>query len=825
MGVVDTSTTASKAESTVQDTKDESVGSQDLLSFEEWKRIKMEEDEQATVSQDVSSEDSVTHTSALEASSIATDIEIGSSTESPNNLPQTIADFVKVESTQPLPAATHHNKYNYASLDCSARIHSSSPQTQHASSILHKSRDRYMLTPCKAKEHWVVVELCDEIRIEAVEIAVWEFFSSVVREVRVSVGGEDEEEEAAREKDEGKSHRWKEVGSFVGKNIRGSQTFTLFQPTSFHRFIRLDFPTFFGTEYYCPVSSLKVYGMNQMEAFKWEQKKLNAAVKEKDRNGNKEKERELEELRMVERQEKEKREREEKDRQEARERELDELEKLLHEQAKRVIPDLLTESGLISSVDESVPTVTPSPVDPASLSLNSSTSSLKSDTSMNATAETLENSNSSTMRATNSSNSAIFSSTKSLEAKTATSSTSTFSRVSIPRSDSSESIYAFIVRRLNALEGNSSLVARYIEEQAKAMRFMLRRVETRWDEWKADWEGDDHGRWQQERMRQEDRLGKVISQLEQQRIAFENDRKEMQAQLRGLANELSYERRRGIAQLIAMIIIVILGVITRTTTIDNILTPLLVEARRRRNVYTRRSTSGPLTGLCIDMGDGRSPKVIGQGTQFEHNADSTSQLPSPSYTPRAKHSLSRSGSGNRPNHLGKRRALQAPFSSLRSASATDHTLSSNSSHASPISAFTNPRPRVSLPSARGLRKLARSSHLHSMDATMRDNQDQHANALHAAESAYVSDAPVGLKRRRPRISLLYNADVVSSPISSPSPKAANEKDTGMGRLEDSQGEWNTDLDTEASEVENEVVRKDMSDKANLVKIQARGKHG
>ncbi|WVN87566.1 uncharacterized protein L203_102749 [Cryptococcus depauperatus CBS 7841] len=292
--------------------------------------------------------------------------------------------------------------------------------------------------------------------------------------------------------------------------------------------------------------------MNQMEAFKWEQKKLNAAVKEKDRNGNKEKERELEELRMVERQEKEKREREEKDRQEARERELDELEKLLHEQAKRVIPDLLTESGLISSVDESVPTVTPSPVDPASLSLNGSTSSLKSDISMNATAETLENSNSSTMRATNSSNSAIFSSTKSLEAKTATPSTSTFSRVSIPRSDSSESIYAFIVRRLNALEGNSSLVARYIEEQAKAMRFMLRRVETRWDEWKADWEGDDHGRWQQEvsckslwmpltrqRMRQEDRLGKVISQLEQQRIAFENDRKEMQAQLRGLANEVS----------------------------------------------------------------------------------------------------------------------------------------------------------------------------------------------------------------------------------------------------------------------------------------------
>ena len=115
--------------------------------------------------------------------------------------------------------ASSHSRYDYASLDCSARIQSSSPQTQHASSLLHKSRDRYMLTPCKADQHWVAVELCDEIRIEAIEIAIWEFFSGIVREVRISVGGEPENDDSSSEQ----SMEWEEVGVFFANNVRGVQ--------------------------------------------------------------------------------------------------------------------------------------------------------------------------------------------------------------------------------------------------------------------------------------------------------------------------------------------------------------------------------------------------------------------------------------------------------------------------------------------------------------------------------------------------------------------------------------------------------------------------
>lgn len=159
--------------------------------------------------------------------------------------------------------------------------------------------------------------------------------------------------------------------------------------------------------------------------------------------------------------EKKERERDERDKQQQREKELDELEKLLHEQAGRLVPELLADA-----FEEATPVAsTTVPTEPTLIS--------KSE----------DERDDSSLPPTNDSSSST------------TSSTPVYTR---PRSDSSESIYAFIVRRLNALEGNSSLVARYMEEQAKVMRSMLKRVEVGWDEWKGEWEDEDRGRWQQE---------------------------------------------------------------------------------------------------------------------------------------------------------------------------------------------------------------------------------------------------------------------------------------------------------------------------------------
>ena len=223
---------------------------EDLVSFEDWKRRKQEEEEAEESSVDVESSTSVTGsqsstgdlsaTSSPQQSAGANDTAQLENNENSNSA--RTSDSKSASSNPSLkppsdavesPKPHSFSKYNYASPDCSARIHSFSPSTQHASSLLHKSRDRYMLTPCKADQHWVVVELCDEIRVEAIEIAVWEFFSGVVRDVRVSVGGADEDEDDDSDDDDNdkevsgsskdRTNKWVEVGSFVGKNVRGVQ--------------------------------------------------------------------------------------------------------------------------------------------------------------------------------------------------------------------------------------------------------------------------------------------------------------------------------------------------------------------------------------------------------------------------------------------------------------------------------------------------------------------------------------------------------------------------------------------------------------------------
>jgi hypothetical protein len=176
---------------------DRELEAEKIESFEEWKRRKEAEDAPAP------------HADEVPAPAENKSADAGAA-------PHVLENNTAPESAPPPPAAPkltggHRYNYNYASPDCSARVLSSSPLTQHASSLLHKSRDRYMLTPCRADEHWVVVELCDEIRVEAIELAVWEFFSGIVRGVTVSVG------------DDATGASWTQVGEFVGKNVRGAQ--------------------------------------------------------------------------------------------------------------------------------------------------------------------------------------------------------------------------------------------------------------------------------------------------------------------------------------------------------------------------------------------------------------------------------------------------------------------------------------------------------------------------------------------------------------------------------------------------------------------------
>lgn len=187
-----------------------------------------------------------------------------------NELPVPDAPYFKIPIT---------DRFNYASSDCSARVHAAHKSAKSVSSILASKKDRYMLSPCAEKNQFVVVELCDDIRIDTVQLANYEFFSGVFKDFSVYVAKTYTDPDA-----------WTFAGTYRAQNVRGVQVrrvlstmkrlFTMFSMQSFHtpttlsdfyRFIRIEFHSHYGNEYYCPLSLLRVYGLTHLEHWKWEQ--------------------------------------------------------------------------------------------------------------------------------------------------------------------------------------------------------------------------------------------------------------------------------------------------------------------------------------------------------------------------------------------------------------------------------------------------------------------------------------------------------------------------------------------------------------------------
>jgi hypothetical protein len=246
------------------------------------------------------------------------------------------------------------------------------------------------------------------------------------------------------------------------------------------------------------------------------------------------------------------------------------------------------------------------------------------------------------------------------------------------RSDS-ESIYAFITRRLADLEGNSTLILRYIDERTR----ILRRTQDDMYAWRRDQEINDAQRWESERMRLEDRLGRIFSQLEAQR----SDRLILDAKLRVLEEQLSHERRRGFAQIAVLMMVIAIGAATRSDTIERLMKPILAEASRRK----RRFTFSADLGMGKGMKRASSSPALALGEEWKDETVTQEE--------KEKEDAPRVEGISRSNSMGNKRANGGtPNSIRRRGHRPDHH------HA----------PRSSLPARHTPRKLARTSHLHPM---------------------------------------------------------------------------------------------------------------
>ncbi|XP_075383691.1 SUN domain-containing ossification factor isoform X6 [Tenrec ecaudatus] len=152
------------------------------------------------------------------------------------------------------------NRNNYASVECGAKILAANPEAKSTSAILIENMDLYMLNPCSTKI-WFVIELCEPIQVKQLDIANYELFSSTPKDFLVSIS------------DRYPINKWIKLGTFHGRDERNVQSFPLDEQMyakyvkMFIKYIKVEFISHFGSEHFCPLSLIRVFGTSMVEEY------------------------------------------------------------------------------------------------------------------------------------------------------------------------------------------------------------------------------------------------------------------------------------------------------------------------------------------------------------------------------------------------------------------------------------------------------------------------------------------------------------------------------------------------------------------------------
>lgn len=65
-----------------------------------------------------------------------------------------------------------------------------------------------------------------------------------------------------------KIEKWKDLGTYEARNSREIQAFLIENPQIWARYIRIEFLSHYGNEYYCPLSLVRVHGTRMLESWK-----------------------------------------------------------------------------------------------------------------------------------------------------------------------------------------------------------------------------------------------------------------------------------------------------------------------------------------------------------------------------------------------------------------------------------------------------------------------------------------------------------------------------------------------------------------------------
>ncbi|KAH8683272.1 UNC-like C-terminal-domain-containing protein [Tricladium varicosporioides] len=153
---------------------------------------------------------------------------------------------------------TCKERFSYASFDAGATILKTHSGAKNSKAVLIENKDSYMLSECSAQNKFIIIELSEDIWIDTVVLANYEFFSSMIRTFRISVS----------DRYPVKIEKWKDAGTYEARNSREIQAFLVENPQIWARYLRIEFLTHYGNEYYCPLSLVRVHGTRMLESWK-----------------------------------------------------------------------------------------------------------------------------------------------------------------------------------------------------------------------------------------------------------------------------------------------------------------------------------------------------------------------------------------------------------------------------------------------------------------------------------------------------------------------------------------------------------------------------
>ncbi|KAJ1642010.1 hypothetical protein LPJ64_006095 [Coemansia asiatica] len=184
-----------------------------------------------------------------------------SESPSPSPSPSSVALNNTMPETLRRNAKSLKDRFNYASADCAAVVLKANREARGLTAILNTKKDQYMLNKCSAPQKFVIAELCDDILIDTIVLGNYEFFSSTFKDLMIYVS----------DRYPPKNNVWTFLGHFQARNSRDSQVFPVADPKIWARYVKVEIQSHYGHEFYCPLTVFKVYGTTQMEQYRKEE--------------------------------------------------------------------------------------------------------------------------------------------------------------------------------------------------------------------------------------------------------------------------------------------------------------------------------------------------------------------------------------------------------------------------------------------------------------------------------------------------------------------------------------------------------------------------